>query len=248
MQQPRFRSAQRSKIASAEITRRVDLTDDLWQIWLKPDIPFTFKPGQYCTIGVDGLERAYSIVSSPRQSELELFIELVPPPWGNLTPILHKLQPGATVSIRPRAKGVFVFKPEVPNHLLVATVTGVVPYVSILRHYLEEPHGDFNFFVLEGASYKDEFGYDAELRAMAAEHDNITFVPTVSRPTEDRNAGWEGETGRVNTVVEKYLERFSLPPSDTVVYACGHPEMIEDVKARLAGTRYRFEEERFWKQ
>ena len=73
-------------------------------------------------------------------------------------------------------------------------------------------------------------------------------MPTVSRAGEARNRGWEGETGRVNTVVEKYIEKFGLTPSDTLVYACGHPGMIEDVKERLLPRGFRVEEERFWKE
>ncbi|MDA1256345.1 MAG: hypothetical protein O3C10_00655 [Chloroflexi bacterium] len=249
----------RGRFTTAEITRREDFAEDLWRVWLKPEQSFLFKPGQYCTIGYDGIERAYSIVSSPREDEIELFIERVPPPDGALTPLLYKLQPGATVTLRPRAKGVFVLQPDAKNHLFMSTVTGVVPYVSILRYHLEtlvglatdpgqQPFGEFNFFVLEGASYVDEFGYDGELSRMAAEHDNIRFVPTISRPREERNAGWTGETGRVNVLTEKYIDKFHLSPDDTIVYACGHPQMIEDVKHRLNGTGYRVEEERFWKE
>ena len=57
------------KLMTARITKRVDITHDLWQIWVKPETPFGFKPGQYCTIGVDGLERPYSIVSAPYEDE-----------------------------------------------------------------------------------------------------------------------------------------------------------------------------------
>ena len=62
------------------------------------------------------------------------------------------------------------------------------------------------------------------------------------------NAGWTGETGRVNNIVEKYIDQFGLSPEDTLVYACGHPDMIEDVKDKLKPRGYKIEEERFWKQ
>ena len=129
----------RGKFTSCKITRREDLTDDLFKIWLKPLEPFSFKPGQYCTIGVDGLERPYSIVSSPDEEEIELFIEVVPPPEGNLTPILHELDIGTELSLRPRAKGIFLFQPRFKNHVMVGTVTGTVPYVSMLRKFLSDP-------------------------------------------------------------------------------------------------------------
>jgi ferredoxin-NADP reductase len=236
------------KLPLATISRRVDVTPDLWKIWLRPEAPFKFKPGQYCTIGVDGLERAYSIVSSPYEPEVELFIELVPPPDGNLTPILHRMGAGERVSMRPRAKGIFVMQDQYVNHLMLSTVTGVVPYVSILRSYLHDSRRGHRFFVLQGASYHDELTYDKELGGMAASHpDFITYLPTVSRPKEQRNQGWTGEGGRVNTLLEKYVAKLGLKPSDTLIYACGQPGMIEDVKARGAALGFDVQEERFWK-
>ncbi len=242
------RRIRRPKLATTAITRRVDINRDLWKIWLDKPEGFSFKPGQYCTIGVEGIERAYSIVSAPYEEEIELFVELVPPPDGNLTPLLHDMREGQTVSIRPRAKGIFVFDPTFPNQLFVATVTGVVPYLSIIRQYLRDGESGHRFYVLMGASYVDEFGYDDELTALAAAHsDTIRFVPTISRPGEEPNAGWTGETGRVNTIVEKYVDKWGLSPADTSIYACGHPGMIEDVKDRMIPKHFDVKEERFWK-
>lgn len=153
------------------------------------------------------------------------------------------------MTIRPRAKGIFTFKPALPNQFMVATVTGVVPFISILRDYLHHARSGHHFYVLEGASYVDEFTYDKELQRLADGHpDMITFVPTVSRPTEDRNAGWVGDTGRVNTIIQKYADQFGLKPDNTLVYACGHPDMIEDVKDQFGPKGFNVEEERFWKQ
>ncbi len=242
-------SRPRPELPKARITRREDLTGDLWKVWLEPEVPFTFKPGQYCTIGADSIERAYSIVSAPHEPQIELFIELVPPPDGQLTPLLWNLYAGDTITIRDRAKGIFTFDPKYENHLMVATVTGVVPYISIIRDYIYRGASGHRFYVLQGASYQDEFAYDRELRDLAQERsDLLTYVDTVSRPAEEHNAGWSGETGRVNNLVEKYIDEFNLDPASTLVYACGHPGMIEDVKERLTPKGWKVKEERFWKE
>ena len=165
-------------------------------MWIEKPKGFTFKAGQYCTIGSDGIERAYSIVSAPHEDDIELFVELVPPPEGNLTPLIWDLHPGDTVTIRPRAKGIFVFKPAMPNQFMVATVTGVVPFVSILRDYLNHHRSGHHFYVLQGASYVDEFTYDTELRRLAEQNpDLITFVPTISRPSEEQKRHMDGRDG-----------------------------------------------------
>jgi ferredoxin--NADP+ reductase len=237
----------KGKVTSATIVRRVDFTAEHFKIWLHAAEPFTFEPGQYCTLGVDGVERPYSIVSAPREPLLELFVELIPPPLGHLTPLLHALKVGDTVTLRPRAKGVFLLRPEFRNHVMVSTVTGVAPFVSMLRHWSEGPRDERRMYVLEGASFADEFGYDDELAALAQRDSRVLFVPTCSRPADPRNVGWGGEVGRVHTIVERYVERWELAPAETCIYACGHPQMIEDLRGRYAATGFTFEEERFWK-
>ena len=243
------RPQSRIKISKVKIIKRQNFTPDLWVIWIEKPNDFHFKAGQYCTIGSSGTERAYSIVSAPHEESLELFIELVPPPEGILTPKLWELSEGDSVSIRPRAKGVFTFKPAFRDQLLVSTVTGVVPYISFLRDYIYQGHNGHHFYVLQGASYTDEFVYDHELQDLAEKYPNmITYIPTISRPKEANNQGWEGETGRVNEICKKYLDQYGLQPDGTLIYACGHPDMIEDVKSRFIPIGFKVEEERFWKQ
>ena len=237
------------KLEEVRVVKREDITADLLLMWLEKPEGYTFKAGQYCTIGAEGIERAYSISSGPHEEAIELFVELVPLPTGVLTPKLWEMRVGDRVTIRPRAKGIFTFKPTFPNQLLVSTVTGVVPYISFLRDYLHRGLEGHHFYLLQGASYQDEFTYRDELEGLAGRHPNmLTYVPTVSRPADAPNSGWQGETGRVNTIVERCAERFGLAPEDTLVYACGHPGMIEDVKERMIPRGFKVEEERFWKQ
>ena len=232
---------------SAKLVERRDLTEDLMVIKLKPSEAFNFKPGQYCTLGLGKIERAYSIVSAPYEKNLEIFVELVPD--GELTPSMWDLKVGDCMSVRPRAKGIFVMDRKMHHHFMLSTVTGLAPSMSMVRQYLHDGASEGHvFYIMYGASYADELTYDVELNELAQKHpETVKFVPTVSRPTEDRNASWKGVTGRVNTIAEEYLERFNLPKDDTKVYACGHPGMIEDVKEKLGSKGWNFIEERFWK-
>ena len=237
-----------ASLPKAKLVERKDITEDLMIIKLEPeDGVFDFKPGQYCTLGQEGVERAYSIVSAPYERLLEIFVELVPE--GGLTPKMWRLEVGDTLSIRPRAKGLFVMKEQFHHHFLLSTVTGVAPTISMIRQYLHQGGQGHYFYVILGASYQDELSYDRELSELASKHpDCIKFVATVSRPDEARNAGWKGATGRVNAIAEEYLQYFDPPKDDTMVYACGHPGMIEDVKAKIPPKGWKFKEERFWKQ
>ena len=241
--------SRQASLPKAALVERKDFTEDLMVIKMRPETAMTFKPGQYCTLGLEGIERAYSIASAPHEKDLEIFVELVPYPDGALTPLMWKMKEGDTMSIRPRCKGIFTLDEKYTSHLMVATVTGVAPFVSMLRSYFHRGGEGHRFYVLEGASYLDEFVYDEELEQMQADHpETVTFIPTVSRPNESKNDGWQGAAGRANEIVEEQLETLGLEPSSTLVYACGHPGMIEDVKERLAPKGFTIKEERFWKQ
>lgn len=228
-----MRSAE-DRFFRARITHRDEFAPDLWRIKLDPGGEFHFVAGQYATLGVEvtgkRIERAYSIVSSPYERELEIFFELVE--HGELTPQLHKMQVGDELSLRKIAKGRFTL--DLPsghrNHLLLATVTGVAPYVS----YVRTLHADWKenrfpgepkLYLIPGASRSGEFGYRDELERIGNELPWLTYVPTISRPWEDPE--WRGETGRVEDVIRKYTDQWKLDPADTTGYLCGHPQMIE---------------------
>ena len=232
---------------TARLVERRDVTGDLMVIRLELSERFDFKPGQYCTLGLGRTERAYSIVSAPYEKHLEIFVELVPD--GELTPRMWELKLGDCMSIRPRAKGVFTLDRKMHHHFMLSTVTGLAPSISMVRQYLHDGVDEGHFFyIMYGASYADELTYDVEFNELAGKHpETVKFVPTISRPAEARNAGWEGVTGRVNTIAEEYLNSFDLPKDDTRVYACGHPGMIEAVKTMCVPQGWSFIEERFWK-
>ena len=240
----------------AEITGRRDLAPDLWILRVQTEQPFDFLPGQFATLGVavDGklVERPYSIVSSPRESELEFFLERVPA--GELSSRLYPLKPGDRISIRKAAKGVFGLdeKSGRRKHLMVATVTGVAPFVSIVRTLRHDERrssasAGHALFLLEGASRSWELGYDEELTRVEKKVSWLRYVPTVSRPWED--TAWRGERGRVHEWISKSLELFRCKPSDTTAYLCGHPGMIEagrDILSASGFAKEAIQEERFW--
>jgi len=225
----------------ATIERRLDIVDDLAVFWLRPDEPMTFLPGQYVTLAVASasgrmVKRAYSIVSAPHEPLIELVVERVE--GGALTPVLWDRQPGEAVWARKKVVGHFVLDAERLRHVMVCTVTGIAPFLSMIRAHAEarqrdEAIPDHRFLVLHGASHAPEFGpYLNELAILTAESDGwVVSIPTVSRPWA--NADWTGETGRVEDVLRKYLDRLGWNGPDAAGYACGNPTMIETVKGVL---------------
>lgn len=230
---------------SAELIKRVDFTPDLalFRFHIKGKISFT--AGQYATLAVEDagrlIQRPYSIASAPSEPYLEFFIELVP--GGMLTPKLWDLRLKDQVLVRKRIVGDFTLDGKKSNrrrHLMVATVTGIAPFVSIVRtEHEERKRGqplNHKFLIIHGASRSWELGdYRNELAELSREG-WLTYIPTVSRPAEDKD--WKGEVGRVEDVLRKYADMLEFDQARTVAYASGHPQMIENVKGILARARF----------
>jgi ferredoxin--NADP+ reductase len=243
------------KFHRVKITKRVDFAPELWVVRVQADGEFKFAPGQYATLGVEGpdkrVERPYSIVSSPYESELEFFFELVPA--GDLTPLLYKLQVGDELLMRKVPKGRFTLDTTRgrTNHLLVSTVTGAAPFVSYVRTLYRDWKagkfaGEHKLFLLNGASYSWEFGYLEELQKFAQEVPWLKYVPTISRPWDNKE--WTGETGRVDDILRKYTDMWGLG-GNAVAYLCGHPAMVEGSKGilkRIGFNKEELKEEIYW--
>jgi ferredoxin--NADP+ reductase len=227
---------------SAELIERKDVAANLAVFrFLVAEQP-TFLAGQFTTIGIATdrvlTERPYSIVSSPHEPFLEFFVELVP--GGVLTPRLWELKLGSTILVRRRIVGHFTLDATVNHHLMLATVTGVAPFVSILRtQRIERGRGaesNHQFVVIHGASRAADFGpYLSELEELSRAG-WLSYIPTISRPWEEPN--WKGETGRVEDTVRKHADQLGLNHSNSVAYASGHPQMVENIKDILARARF----------
>ena len=238
----------------AELIERADVSANLAIFRFRMAERPSFTAGQYATISIavdggDVVERPYSIVSSPHEPFLEFFIELVP--GGNITHKLWELKSGSAILVRRRIVGQFTLDTSVTHHLMLATVTGVAPFVSILRtQQIDRERGatsNHQFVVIHGASQSADFGpYRSELEELSRAG-WLTYIPTVSRPWAEPN--WIGETGRIEDVMRKHADQLGFSNSNSVAYACGHPQMIANVKAILARARFckdQIKEEKFF--
>jgi ferredoxin/flavodoxin---NADP+ reductase len=229
---------------SARLASRTDITSDLAVFHFAFDEPTPFRPGQYATLALPDaagrpIKRAYSIASAPHEPTMELFIELVE--HGELTPKLWEMKEGDRVMVRRKIVGHFTREDRRTRHVTACTVTGIAPFLSMIRdqkYHMErgEVADVHRFLVIHGASQSHELGpYLKELRGLA-EQEWVDYVPTVSRPWTDPE--WTGETGRVEDVLRKYVDALGYTGAESVGYACGNPQMIENAKGILARARF----------
>jgi ferredoxin--NADP+ reductase len=243
-------SAPESRHAAAQITSIRPVTPEL-AIWrVRPEAKIPFQPGQYVAMGlpVGGrmVERPYSICSAPDEPELEFFLERVE--GGSLTPRLFDMQEGDVVYVRRSPKGRFLLENATRDHLMIASVTGAAPFVSMLRDLSRNGVGDRRVMLLQSASLPSELGYDAELAALSRVQPWFEYVPTVSRPWLAPE--WQGERGRAEDVVRKHADRAGFRPETATVYCCGNPQMIRNVQSVMQRAGFplgAIREEMYWR-
>ena len=190
---------------NAVVLQRIEVAPGLIILRLAPEgweLP-EFESGQFAVIGLPGaapryqfsdpdkerdpdklIRRAYSVASSSQDKQyLELYVALVRS--GALTPRLFALNPGDRLWLGKKISGQFTLDsvPEACHLALVATGTGLAPYMSMLRgRLLCEP--DRKVAVLLGARHSWDLGYRAELITMERLCPGFRYLPVISRPAE----------------------------------------------------------------
>jgi ferredoxin--NADP+ reductase len=224
---------------NASLVARSDENESLGYFFVRFDQePTPFEPGQYMTIGVfvDGkiVQRPYSVASDPAvagSEGYEMYVRLVH--GGAFTPLLWQLPVGHRMRmIGP--KGKFTLEPDDDRtHLFISSGTGNAPFVAMMRALLRQGAPRRVVF-LNGVSRVGDLGYRSLVEGWAASGTYpVTYVPTVSRPNEPENAGWEGRWGRVESIVAPVCDELGLTPDNTIAYICGNPDMILAAEATL---------------
>jgi ferredoxin--NADP+ reductase len=249
---------------NAVVAHRLEVSPGLMVLRVVPDgwdLP-TFRPGQFAVLGLPAearrcemsdeeeseprsgrlIRRAYSIASSSRQDEyLEFYITLVRS--GSLTPRLFALDEGERVWLGSKITGTFTLDqaPEDTDVVMVATGTGLAPYMSMLR---TGPAGwaRRRFAVLLGARHSWDLGYHGELATMHRLCGNFHYEPVISRPAEEP-VPWTGHAGYVQDAWRSGLLAHAWgeapTPDTTSVFLCGNPAMIDDMLVLLAAQGFR---------
>ena len=241
---------------NATVTGREEVNPQLVILRVQPEgALFDFTPGQFAVLGLLGraprvpeaaaedaapepdrlIRRAYSIASSSVERRyLEFYLALIT--TGQLTPRLFALQHGGRLFLGPKASGVFTLDRVAPSKavVLIATGTGLAPYLSMLRTMLIHD-AQRRFVVLHGARVSWDLGYRAELESLARLRPNFSYLPSITRADQDPH--FRGHTGRIQALLEGgVVERESgvpLDPAQVDVFLCGNPDMVKSVKGML---------------
>jgi ferredoxin--NADP+ reductase len=236
---------------------RNDIAPDLAILRIQPadgsDIP-DFKAGQFVTLGLKAagedriIYRAYSISSPPEEKRyFELYVKLAREPvMGKFTSELFALKTGDAIYWRKPA-GVFTLEekradgsPDNRQLVLVASGTGLAPFVSYALH-LKNINSKRKVVLLHGARNAQELGYRDTIEKISRDNPDFLYLPTVSRPGDELSKGWQGHTGRVeslllrnggHSILEKAIGH-TVTPENSFFHVCGYQGTIDAVVAVL---------------
>ena len=186
----------------------------------------TFKPGQYIQLEIPKYKlssssefRAFSMASFPEEHQkIQLYVGLVEK--GIVSTYVHDYLKEGDELIMRGPFGDFYYKESGRDILMIATGTGLAPIISILRHMRREKiqRKTTLFF---GTRTEEDLYCVEELKKLEKELYEFTYVPTLSRVSD--NSPWEGERGRVTSLIEKNIQK----GINLDVYICGNAEMVE---------------------
>ncbi|MCK5776162.1 MAG: ferredoxin--NADP reductase [Bacteroidales bacterium] len=214
-----------------------------------------FKGGQFVALGLPGsaerandavdefeipedgtklIKRAYSIASTSTADYVEFYITLVHS--GALTPRIFNLNIGDKIFMGKKGVGMFTLDAvnEKRNIILIATGTGVAPYMSMLRSDALKRKG--NIMIIHGAANSWDLGYSSELQLLQSMFDSFSYLPTITEPAKEP-AGWSGDTRFIGDIwADSIGEKkwgFKPSPENTDFFLCGNPRMIEGMVEML---------------
>lgn len=111
----------------------------------------------------------------------------------------------------------------------IATGTGIAPIRAMLQE-LDRKHKPRETWLIFGVRDESDILYIDEFEDLKRRNPDFHFIPTLSRP----QPGWEGHRGYVQEQIKKHL----ASKDGLQVYACGKPEMVEDVRRLLHSMGY----------
>ena len=218
-----------------KVVKHKQWSDTLHSLYVEADIA-PFKAGQFVKMAleVDGevTGRPYSLVNPPDIQPLEIYFTEVPD--GRLTSQLTQLKPGDEILVAQRAHGFLIVSelPEAKHLWLMATGTGVGPFISILA--TDEPWKRFEKIVLVyGVRTFSELSYQENISQIQAQYpEQFTFVPFISRENISPEITATALPGRIpQAITDGTLETqtgIKISAENSQIMLCGNPQMVKD--------------------
>ncbi|MGQ0625869.1 MAG: globin domain-containing protein [Sporichthyaceae bacterium] len=210
---------------------------DIAVLRLRPDSPFPYEAGQYCSIETPWwprVWRSYSMANAPRRDNLiDLHVRKIDAGWVS-TALVRRARPGDVVRLGHPTGTMVADRTSNRDLLLLAGGTGLAPMRAIV-----EDMARWNWYrrvhlFVGGRHFEDNYDLSA-LYALTRQHEWLTVVPAVSHDPE-----YPGERG---TIVDVALRHGDWANHD--VFVSGSAAMVRASIDRLLISGVRLAQIRF---
>lgn len=197
---------------------------------------FRFTAGQFArlglSIGTETVWRAYTMVSAQEDDELAFFSIVVPD--GVFSQALVQLPMGASIEISQEAYGFLTLDRFVDGTdlWLLATGTGVAPYLSIL-HSLDVWQRYEHIILVYSVHLAAELAYPEEIASLKRRFGTqFTFIPIITGETCAGILNQRIPALLLNGRLEQQAQR-QLSAEHSRIMLCGNPRMLLDTRQVL---------------
>lgn len=209
-------------------TRKELIAENIYEIAFQKPEGFSFTAGQFVLFDVplvDNAEdiqpRAYSIGSSPDDEELLFAIKLVPD--GRMSNfIVQSLEEGTELTMQGPMGNFLLDRDTKKDYVFMCTATGIAPFRSYLRAYLEE-ETDRKIDLFFGLLNEKELFWEDELNEFQNQYPHFHYYICAAAPESQ-----ETFKGFVQDQAQSIITDFS----NKQVYLCGSPLMTKSVKEK----------------
>ena len=170
--------------------------------------------------------RAYSVASTPYDDHLEFLSIKVPD--GPLTSRLQNIVPGDKILVKPRCTGSLVidYLTPKPNLVMLATGTGLAPFLSIVRDYRTFEMYE-HVYLFHTVRDVNELAFNTMLTDMQSELP-FTYIESVTREPYKRSGRfWD----HIPAVIPGGLSK-----EQHAVMVCGSPSLNKQCRVNFGET------------
>ncbi len=207
-------------VSTIKSVKELTPTEKIFEVELPENKTLGHKPGQFVEMTIFGVgEAPISICSSPTEGKnFHLTIRKV----GDVTGIVHKMQPGDKLGIRgPFGWGFPMEQLKGHDIVVVAGGIGLAPLRSAINFIFHNRTDFGRFTILHGARTPTDMLFKDETAAWAKRSD-VTYLETVDRGTPE----WKGKTGVITTLFKQLA---NIDAENTFALVCGPPVMYKYV-------------------
>lgn len=213
----------------AELVSKNNLATDICQLFIKPELPFTYRAGQFINLkNPQGIVRSYSIASIPSDGNtLEIHVHRkrngLMSQW-----ILDEFNAGDCIDIQGPIGECFYSTEELNSPItMIGTGTGAAPLIGILRDALYQGHqGPISFY--HGARNFDSLYLHQILLDIEAKNSNVNYRPSLSSDTDNSLQAQDIDKGHCNDIALSEI----IVSADTLLFLCGNPWMVKQTKTK----------------